>query len=422
MSRSVDCLIAVGFAMLAGAASAQTLPTPAGWDSVPAFAMKGGLDAYWNVYDSTTGDHASAAHARGFKSVVIQNTFADYPGNQKENIDQYIGTRGSNPWKMPAFFERIVRRNIAATTPPPAGGIYVHDIEFSFETKSEAAWAVPASRVASGAKSLADFDAVYYREWARWFIQPVEWTKQQYPTARVGIFGPQPFYTETWNIGQMTPERIAFYHQRDLKLWRPLDPFVDFIAVQAYLPNADAGAVYFIALHLEANYERAQALSGKPIFAYDWLRYYHTDWTKADKPVDPHLVEAMAMVPYFSGARAVVLWGHEPQVKPGDGLPYPDLPLFVRSLARIAELSEQIGRGTLVIDESAHRLWQAKRPLVRRIEGADGECVILALNHWQRDSDTTTVDVPCGMKRVPIVINGRHSTLAHVKGDGVTYH
>jgi hypothetical protein len=395
-------------------------PTPPGWDGAPSFAMKGGLGAYWNVHDHTAGIHAAAAHARGFKPVAIRNTFDDYP-SRKESIYAYLGKGPSNPWTFPGFFERIARHNIADLS-PSAGGIYVHDIEFN-EMSSTLAWASDTSaRKLSGAQSLDEFDKLYYRQWARWFTRPVEWTKQQYPTTPVGIFGPQPFFTEQWFIGEMTPEKIAYYHQPDLKLWRHIDSAVDFIAVQAYLPKAEPGAIYYIALHLEKNYERAQALSGKPIFAYDWLRYYHTDWTKADKLVDPHMVEAMAMVPYFSGAKAIVLWGHEDQVKGNDSLPYPQLPLYVRSLGRIAGLSEQIGRGKLVIDESAHVLWQARRPLVRRIESGASECVVLAVNPWQSDAAASTAEVTCAGTSYKLEMAGRHTTLAHIADGKLTLH
>jgi hypothetical protein len=389
-----------------------------GWQDVPAIEMRGGLKAFWNVIGLQDGAHERAAASRGLSSVTVLNTLNDYPGRQRENIIPFAERAPGNPWARPEFFERIVRRNIENH---PAKGLYVHDIEIAFERRAERAWADPVARAASGATTFADFSKAYWLEWARWHTLPALWAKQLYPAAEVGIFGPQPFAKEVTGIKTMDEAGFKKYHSFDLVLWQHIDPVVDFIVVETYLPDAGGNAVYYIAMHLELNVERARRFSSKPVYAYQWLRYYRP-LPEAIKMVDPYLVEAMALVPFFSGAKGVVLWGYEPQVKPGEELPYKTLPLYVKTLGRVAGLSEMIGRGRLLPDESAQQLWKQRRPLVRRIEVEPGECVVLALNPWQAAAGSTAVDVTCGDYRHQLVVKGMNATLAHIKANRVDLH
>lgn len=385
------------------------------WDDVPSFSMRGGLKAFWNIRGLRSSEHTDAALARGFLPVTIQITLADYPGKQKESILEFIRERHNDPWTKPDFFEKIVKRNIELTTPD---GLYVNDIEFGFERDPAKAWANPAVRTRSGAQTFAEFKTAYWREWATWFSLPSKWTKERYPGAEVGIFGPQPFYKDTWDIKSLDESRLLRYHTFDREIWRHIYPFVDFIAVEVYVPYGDPGSLFYMAMHLELNAERVKELGGKPIYAYEWLRYYRSDWSSAPM-VDPYLVEAMAIMPYFSGAKGVVLWGYEPQVAPGDPLPYPQLPLFVRSLGRVAAISQKIGRGHLVVAEPAQALWKSQRPLVRQIDLPEGECIIMAINPWQSDNTAAKAEITCDGKLVSIEMIGRHTTLAVVSNGAV---
>jgi hypothetical protein len=42
---------------------------------------------------------------------------------------------------------------------------------------------------------------------------------------------------------------------------------------------------------------------------YEWLRYHDSNKQLAGKELAPYLVEAMAVLPYFCGAKGIVLWG-----------------------------------------------------------------------------------------------------------------
>lgn len=410
-------VVLLGILGLHTAASAADLAP--GWEEIAKFEMRGGLKAFWNVAADDRRAHATSAETRGFSRVTILNTFSDYPGRGRQSIEKFLGPRNSNPWQMPDYFETIVRRNIDISG---GNGLLVHDIEFSYEIDPGKAWSDPIARRMSGAMNSTQFELYYWKKWAEWVTLPLTWSRQRFPRTPVGVFGFQPFYTETWNIKEQSAETIAFYHQRDINIWRHIEPHVDFVAVEAYLPSSDPGSLYYITLHMDANYDREKTLNNKPIYAYLWMRYYHTDWTQAVQQVDPAMVEAMAILPYFSGAKGVVLWGHEPQVKSGDRLPYAQLSTFVGALARLALLSGTIGKGTVVVDETAQRLWNQRRPIVRRIEVGDGECVAMAVNPFQKDSESSSVEATCSGRGFRLPTQGRRVTLAHIRGEHVMLH
>ena len=389
---------------------------PRTWEGLPNVGMGGGLAVYWNIEDGTKGENERAAHEHGFLPLTILGTYADYPGNQKEHIGTFLGKKNPNPWNKPPYFERIIRRNIAGQ---PSSGTYVQDIEIDFEEDLAKVYADPANKAASGAKDLHAFEVAYYKEWASWYALPLKWTKEQYPGTKVGLYGAQPFRSDFWGISGKNAQQIDGSHQEDWRLWQSIEPFADFYVVSTYAYYADPATVFYMAANIEENYKRTRALSDKPVYAYQWLRYHDGNWREGNREVDPYIVEAMAVVPYFSGAKAIVLWGFEPKLKPGMGLPYGNLPLYLANLARVVPLSDMIGKGTLVFDEPASALWNAKRPLVRRVIVSPAECVAMAVNPWQADDAHSTVSVACGERTVEVALEGRHTALVHIDGERV---
>ena len=132
-----------------------------------------------------------------------------------------------------------------------------------------------------------------------------------------------------------------------------------------------------MAANVEENIERTRRYGDKPLYAYEWLRYHSSNKKLADQEVAPWLAEAMAVLPYFCGARGIALWGSEPKRQ---GQYYHTLPVFMSSIGRISDLSAKIAAAKLMPDEPAHVLWKAKRPLIRRIRVGADEWIILAVN------------------------------------------
>ncbi|MDB5569434.1 MAG: hypothetical protein JWN93_617 [Hyphomicrobiales bacterium] len=411
------CLMAL--ALLASAPASSADGKRPAWESLPGFELRGGLKAYWNVSDWSLDANPRAAYARGFSPITLLNTFADYVNKQQENINVFLGEKNRNPWARPPFFEKVVRRNILGRG---SHGVFVNDIEFDFEQDARIAWNDEVVRAASGAATFEAFEEAYFRQWASWYAQPSAWVKEIHPGTRAGIYGVQPFRRDFYGIAGKTAQQIDGTHQSDARLWRYIDPFVDFYVASVYVFFNQPASVYYMAANVEENVQRTRRYGERPVYAYTWMRYHNSNAAEANRELDPWLVEAMAIVPYFSGARASVLWGHEPHIKAGDGQPYQRMDVYMQALGRLAKVSEALGTGRLVIDEPAHAAWNARRPLVRRSVVSETECVVMATNPWAAEAHVTPIEANCGGARERLTVRGKGVALFHVRDGAVTPH
>lgn len=388
--------------------------SPPSWEQIRHVPMSGGLRAFWNVAggDNPTNYREAAAH--GFEMVDLLNTYSDYPGRQKENIRTTIDAHASNPWQKPDFFERIIRRNIENRG--NKASIFVHDIEFTFEEDIDKAWNDPAARAASKATSREQFADAYLREWATWFTLPCQWTKERFPGTPIGIYGPQPFRRDYFGIAGKTAQQIDGTHHSDAELWQHIDASVDYYIASIYVFYEKPDSLYYMAANVEENVERTRRYGSKPLYAYEWLRYHNSNKKLAGQEVSPWLAEAMAVLPYFCGARGLAVWGSEPKRK---GQYYQVLPVFMNSLGRISDLSGKLAGAKLMADEPAHVLWKSKRPFVRRMRVSADEWIILAVNPWQSDEAKSTIEVPLENSRITVETRGRHSEIFHCTSAGV---
>lgn len=408
------CLLAgLVFASLASFAG-KPVSAATGWETIRAVPMRGGLKVFWNV-GGAAPENAAQAEAHGLLPVDLLNTYADYPGKQKENIGEYLKNNPTNAWNKPNCFERICKRNIDAKG--GKGAIFVHDIEFHFEQEAEKAWADPATRAASGAKSVAQFAAAYWKEWATWFWQPCAWAKQRFPDQPIGIYGAQPFRRDYYGVAGKSAQQIDGTHANDALLWAEIDPYVDFYVASIYVFYDKPDSVYYMAANVEENWQRTRRFGNKPVYAYEWLRYHNSNKELGEQEVAPYLAEAMAVLPFFSGGRGLVVWGWEPKTS---GQPYQSLPVFMNSLGRVSDLSAKIGAATLEIDEPAHLLWKEKRPLVRKLRVSAREWIVMAVNPWQAEPERSVLVVSCGTESVALTLEGRHTGIFHVQGNRVT--
>lgn len=60
-----------------------------------------------------------------------------------------------------------------------------------------------------------------------------------------------------------------------------------------------------------------------------------------------------------------------------------------------------------------------KRPLVRKLQVADDEWIVLAVDPWQNDAAQRTINVDCGRRPVEIELRGRHTQIVHVRAGKV---
>jgi hypothetical protein len=403
-------LSSITFGLIREASVAETIPPT--WDSIRKIEMKGNLKAFWNVLVGTDSQNDLQAIRHGFRLSTTPNSYADYPGNQRENIYNFLEQNHQNPWVKPAFFERIVKRNIKNATHHKS--ISAHDLEIDFERDLKKLWQDPKLRKLSKARNFKDFVESYYREWATWFSLPCKWSKQMYPHQPVGIYGPQIFNGEY--AGFAKPSQLEQAHSSDLKLWKYIDPHVNFYVSSAYILYDLPDSIYAIAANIEENYRRSRKFSNKPLYAYLWLRYHPGNPQLSGQEVVAYIVEAAAIIPFFVGAKGMVLWGWEPKSK---GQPYQTLPVFMNSLGRVADLSAKIDRAQLIIDRPAQELWREKSPLIRKLKVSRNEWIIMAIYPWQDDRDRKLVTVKCGNRSVKLEISGKHTEIYHLQGSNL---
>jgi len=378
--------------------------SPPKWGDIREVKLQGGLKIFWNINAWDRDLSEPEAVARGFGLVDLLNTYSDYPGRQREKIVP----DGRNPWSKPPFFEQIVRRNVNTMR---GLSLFVHDIEFSFEEDLDALWNDPAIRAASHVTSKEAFRDAYYREWASWYTLPCIWAKEKYPNTPIGIYGPQPFRRDYWGVAGKAAKQIDGTHKTDAELWKHIEPAVDFCIASIYCFYDDPGSVYYMASNIEENQRRMQSYGNKPVYAYVWLRYHNSNTGLKGRELDDYLVEAAAVLPFFCGARGLVLWGWEPK---GKCPYYRSLPLFMQSLERLRDLSDRIAQAEMVTDEPVHVAWKEKLPLIRRLRVSDAEWIVLAANPWQAESDEKVVTANCGSGDVQFTIRGKHTEIYHV--------
>ncbi len=369
--------------------------------------------------DGSNGANSEIAKAHGFHGVALLNTYADYPGEQRENITRWMPNNYSDPWTKPPFFEQTIKRNISNLKPDD---IYVNDIEVNFQGDPNKARAEIKSNNLEMYKNPGSFQDVYFKEMAQWFSLPLIWTKQKYPKTKVGLYGVQPFRRDYWGIVGKSILEIDGAHEYDINLWKHIDPYVDFYTSSVYYFYDTPDSYYYLMANIENNYLSTRKYGNKPVYAYEWLRYHTGNSLLANQEVRPELVEAMAILPFFSGAQGIALYGWEPQIKQAGEHPYANLKLFVKSLKRLEPLSSIITDGSLIIDKNASQLWNTKEPIIRKIEKSKNECLIMAVNPWQVEAASPPVKAVCGENEVSVKMQANHITLISIKNGVIKYH
>ena len=377
---------------------------PPTWRDVPAVKLDRNLEVFWNVTGVSAKSNQREALARGFMPVKLINPFADYGGKPRRPIKPpHI-----NAWDKPARFESIMRRTPKSA---PLDGILVLDIEFHFEQNVAKAWKDPQTRAASGATTEAEFREAYLREWASWFVLPARWARQRAPNIPIGIYGPQPFRRDYWGISGKDAQQIDGTHVVDAEMWKFIDPAVDFVISSTYFFYKKPGSLYYMAANIEENVQRSNEIGGKPVYAYESLRFHNSNKNLVRQEIPLWMAEAAAVIPYFSGAKGIVIWGWEPKEK---GLTYRTLSHYMRSLKRLEPFSMYMTPDKLVINEPAHVSWNAKRPLIREFRFSSTQSLVMICYPWQEEDETKTVNFEHGNDTFPLIVRGRHTELFYL--------
>jgi hypothetical protein len=423
-----SCFACLGLVSCAKLAAFQVTPTlfhrtpgaedmaaaaPPQWNALPTVNLKGDLKAFWSVYGGDRDYNVSNATQKGFQSKVFIGTFRKQEIGGDKDIEKTMDF--SNPWQKPPFFEEVVRfnANIYKHTP-----LLYHNIEINLNWDADKLWENTKLRSLSQAKNKEEFGDRYFQEWATWHTLPLRLSKQINPKATVGLYGQQVFQRDYWKLSTAKPEQVAAMHKASSRFWKYIDPYVDYYIADVYYFYDQPDSVYYLAANVEENYlgslqYAAPGKPPKPLYTFSRLRYTEGgNRLIQDKQIYPYLAEAAAVVPYFTGAKGVTIWGWEQNTK---GQPYYNMSAFMRGLNRVAQVSEKLSKAKLVIDEPAYQLWQKKAPLIRKMQVSSTEWLVMVMDPWQAEDKNRDLSVNLNNQTFSLNVKGKTPEIYHIQ-------
>ena len=267
-----------------------------------------------------------------------------------------------------------------------------------------------------------DFTERYKKDLAKIYAEPIKYLKNNgIPTiTQFASYSDAPIknvefpLNYTWQEWQ-TSDKVLNYYMIDSVSKKVGGEFYNqnnFLAPSAYFcyeygiikeyPN-----IAYQLFQVEANMAR----SNKDIMLFEWLSYNKCQINSNygyNQPIKKHLIEAQAIMPFFSGAKGVWLW--ENPINP-DSLNYSRYETYVNSLYRLSQFKDFFtGNYRLIIPKSAYQHFQDRDPIWRGVLKGN-EILIAAINEFANDNETTDLAVSYGGWSQKIQLNGKETFL-----------
>lgn len=379
------------------------------WDRLPTIHMNGGLRVFWNIHGGDDANAETEAVRHGFETVDIIAAQADLDRRGQDAI-AIARLHPDNPWMLPAYLQDVALRNMNRVG---KGAVLVEDMELPLEDDVTRLWNNSDLKIRSGAKSASEFRDAYLKAWAKWYSIPLNVAKKSFPKKPVGIYGVDPFPRQF--VGLETQKYWAPYAPRRqfwLDFFRMLDPYVDFCPVSLYIWDSSPNNLYYFGARVEENVLALHEIGEKPVYPYVWLRYHDKPGQPFREELTPSLAEGAAIIPFFFGARGIVLWGWEPH---GKGPYYERLPDFFSGLSRVAQISGALALATPTTTTTARELWWSRRPLVRQMNVSSTECLVLAVNPGQSATATSATECACGSHVYQLTMHGQDTEIYWIR-------
>jgi hypothetical protein len=271
-----------------------------------------------------------------------------------------------------------------------------------------------------------DFTERYKKDLAKLYAEPIKYLKNNgiATTTQIASYSDAPIknvefpLNYTWQEWQ-TSEKVLNYYMIDSVSKKVGGEFYNqnnFLAPSAYLcyeysllkeyPN-----IAYQLFQVEANVAR----SNKDIMLFEWLTYNKCQANSTygfNQPIKKHLIEAQAILPFFSGAKGIWLW--ENPINP-DSLNYSRYETYVNSLYRLSLFKDFFtGNYRLIIPKSAYQHFQDRDPIWRGVLKGN-EILIAAINEFANDNETTDLEVNYGGWSQKIQLKGKETFLCKFK-------
>ena len=218
----------------------------------------------------------------------------------------------------------------------------------------------------------------------------------------------------SWQDWQ-TSDRVLNYYMVDSVSKKVGGEFYNqntFLAPSAYFcfeygVMKDYANIAYQLFQVEANVAR----SNKDVMLFEWLSYNKCQANSTyqyNQPIKKHLIEAQAIMPFFSGAKGIWLW--EGPINP-DNLNYSRYEIYINSLYRLSQFKDFfVGDYRLIIPKSAYQHFQDRDPVWRGVMKGN-EILIAAINEFANDDETTELEVSYGGWSQKIQLKGKETFL-----------
>ena len=270
--------------------------------------------------------------------------------------------------------------------------------------------------------SDVDFTERYKKDLSKIYAEPIKYLKANgIPTAtQFASYSDAPIKNAefplnyTWQEWQ-TSDKVLNYYMTDSVSKKVGGEFYKqntFLAPSAYFcyeygtikeyPN-----IAYQLFQVEANIAR----SDKDIMLFEWLSYNKCQANSTygyNQSIKKHLIEAQAIMPFFSGAKGIWLW--EGPINP-DTLNYSRYETYINSLYRLSQFKDFfVGDYRLIIPKSAYQHFQDRDPVWRGVLKGN-EVLIAAINEFANDDEITDLEVNYGGWSQKIQLKGKETFL-----------
>ncbi|MBX2954018.1 MAG: T9SS C-terminal target domain-containing protein [Leadbetterella sp.] len=304
--------------------------------------------------------------------------------------------------------------------------IFCLDIETHHKSRDSVLALKTRSFVPAEIRALSDeaFIARYQKDMQDLYAYAAAYIKQRVNARVITAYGDVPIantFTNiqgpSWEKWQTDPGLLNYiaYDFQQKKAGGSYYALMDVLSPNAYFyydyPHIFAGEyLSYLMFQTEAN----RAWSARDQWIFLWNRYSYTPQFTG-KNIRPWMSEAMAIFPFFSGARGIWLWDNMEPSADYSGYGY-----FMKGLYRLSAFRSFFeGDHQLVQPVSARDYNENKQPVWRGVY-KDGRLLVAAHNPWAKsENEQVTITINYGSLKETITLKGYEVFLCSYAADAV---
>ena len=388
------------------------------WDQFPEFSLPFSI-----VYAGTPRIfYPDPFFSRGFSHAAHPNGIHALPSTRKAYIYYGVASSGQ-PWgthKSPFGndlneYKKKWDSEIDYFASLNDGSVEVDvfclDIEMHHKSRDSIVALKQMAFVPQEFRNLSDdaFVQQYQKSMRDLYAEAAKYIKSKIKARIFTAYGDVPIFNTftnltgpTWERWQTDPELLNFLCRDGNKAGGAFYDQMDILSPNAYFyydyPHLFAGDyLAYLMFQIEAN----AAWSTKDQWVFLWNKYSYTP-RYVGQNIKPWMSEAMAIFPFFSGAKGLWIWDQEPSLPS-----YAPYNYFMKGLYRLAQYKHFFeGEYQLVKPMSAREHLDTQEPIWRGVI-KDGKILVVAHQPWASSAE---------QENALVVRYGNWSTAIKLKG------